>query len=138
MRPDFDLALQRHFDAIRNRDLNAFKAHMTKNDTLYTIVQNGHVFKTPEEIVAVHEAWFKDPEWIWEGTVVHKAVGTDMAMAVIKYNYRAKAAETPVETWLTYVFALEDGEWKIIHDQNTALDFPAFWAAMNRTASQED
>lgn len=48
MRPDFDLALQRHFDAIRNRDLNAFKAHMTKNDTLYTIVQNGHVFKTPE------------------------------------------------------------------------------------------
>ena len=32
----------------------------------------------------------------------------------------------PLASWLTYVFALQDGEWKIVHDQNTALDFPAF------------
>ncbi len=129
MTQDFDSAVQKHFDAIKNRDLDAFKSHLTKNKTLYTIVQNGHAFTTPEELSAVHEEWFKDKEWIWEGSIVHKIVGADMAMALIKYSYRANAKAEPFETWLNYVFVLEDGAWKIVHDQNTALDFAAFTKA---------
>jgi ketosteroid isomerase-like protein len=49
-----------------------------------------------------------------------------MAMALIKYDYRAKAEDEPFSTWLLYVFRLEDGEWRIIHDHNTALDYAAF------------
>ncbi|MBX7259948.1 MAG: hypothetical protein K1Y02_26575 [Candidatus Hydrogenedentes bacterium] len=41
-------------------------------------------------------------------------------------HYRAKPEDTPVVTWLTYVFQLQDGQWRIVHDQNTALDFVAF------------
>ena len=47
-------------------------------------------------------------------------------MALIKYEYRAKTKDKPFSTWLTYVFRLEDGEWRVIHDHNTALDFNAF------------
>jgi ketosteroid isomerase-like protein len=125
-KPDFDEVLQQHLDCITNRNLDVFKAHITKTETIYTIVQNGHAFKTPEEIIAVHEDWFKDPNWIWEGSVIRKVVGEDMAMALIKYDYRAKAEDKPFSTWLTYVFQLEDNEWRIIHDHNTALDFHAF------------
>lgn len=126
MKPDFDAALQAHFDAISNRDIAAFKAHMTSDNTLYTIVQNGHAFTTPQEIIDIHEDWFKDPDWIWEGTLIHKVVGEDMAMALIKYDYRPKPEDKPLSNWLVYVFRLEDGAWKIVHDQNTALDFFAF------------
>ena len=133
-KPNFDQALQGHLKAIAERDIDAFKSRVTKNQALYTIVQNGHAFKTPDELIAIHEAWFKDKNWIWEGEVVHKAVGADMAMAVIKYKYRAKPEDAPFETWLTYVFALEDGAWKIIHDQNTALDFAAFERSMKQGA----
>lgn len=126
MTPDFDLALQRHFEAISNRDIEAFKSHLTRGETLYTIVQNGHAFTTPEETIAVHEQWFRDADWIWEGSVVHKVVGDRVAMALVKYEYRAKPEATPLSTWLVYVFEVQDGEWRIVHDQNTALDFPAF------------
>ncbi|MDT3740332.1 MAG: nuclear transport factor 2 family protein [Candidatus Kapabacteria bacterium] len=126
MKPDLDIAIQKHFDAINNRDLNAFKSHLTKTETLYTIVQNGFAFKTPEETIAIHKDWFNDHDWIWEGSVVHKVVGEDMAMVLIKYEYRARAVDKPFSTWLTYVFKLEDNEWRIIHDHNTALDFYAF------------
>jgi ketosteroid isomerase-like protein len=126
MKPDFNAALQKHFDAIENRDIDAFKSHLTSDKTLYTIVQNGHAFTTPEEITAIHADWFKQKGWEWKGTVVHTVVGEDMAMAVVKYSYRAKSADKPFESWLTYVFRLEKGEWKIVHDQNTALDFHAF------------
>lgn len=133
MKPDFNAALQKHFEAIINRDIDAFKAHMTSDKTLYTIVQNGHAFTTPQEIIDIHEDWFKDPDWIWEGTVIHKVVGEDMAMALIKYDYRPKPQDTPLSNWLTYVFRLEDGAWKIVHDQNTALDYPAFAKAHGMT-----
>jgi ketosteroid isomerase-like protein len=126
MKPDFDTAVQRHFDAIARRDIDAFKSHLTRGDTLYTIVQNGHAFTTPAENIALHEQWFRDPDWTWEGDVVHKVVGEDMAMALVKYTYRAKPDVEPFVTWLTYVFQLQDGEWRIVHDQNTALDYPAF------------
>lgn len=125
-KPDFDKALQEFLDAISNRNLDVYKKHITKDDELYTIVQNGHAFKTSQELIAMHEGWFKDQNWIWEGTVVRKVVGKDMAFALIKYEYRAKKEDTPFSTWLTYVFKLENGEWRIIHDQNTALDFHAF------------
>jgi ketosteroid isomerase-like protein len=125
-KPDFNKALQELLDAISNRNMDTYKKHITKDDELYTIIQNGHVFKTSQELVAMHEEWFKDQNWMWEGSVIYKVVGEDMAFALIKYEYRAKKEDTPFHTWLTYVFRLEDGEWRIIHDQNTALDFQAF------------
>jgi ketosteroid isomerase-like protein len=124
-KPDFDKALQDFLDAISNRNIDEYKKHITSDDEMYTIVQNGHAFKTPQELIAVHVEWFKDQNWIWEGSVVRKVVGEDMAFALIKYEYRAKKEDTPFSTWLTYVFRLEDKEWRIIHDQNTALDFQA-------------
>lgn len=126
MSSDFDTALQQHFDAISNRDIEAFKSHLTNDDKLYTIVQTGHAFTTAAETISIHEDWFKDPDWIWEGSVVHKVVGEDVAMALVKYEYRTKADAPPISSWLTYVFQLQDGQWKIVHDQNTALDYPAF------------
>ncbi len=126
MKPDFNAALEAHFTAIANRDLAAFKAHLTRGETLYTIVQNGHAFTTPAETIALHEQWFKDPAWTWQGSVVHQVVGEDMAMALVRYTYRPHANAASFETWLVYVFQLQDGAWRIVHDQNTALDFHAF------------
>lgn len=126
MKPDFDTALQQHFAAISNRDIAAFKSHLTRDETLYTIVQNGHAFTTTSETIKIHTEWFKDPNWIWEGSVVHKVVGEDVAMALVKYEYRPTADAAPISTWLTYVFQLQDGQWRIVHDQNTALDYVAF------------
>ncbi len=126
MKPDFDAALEAHFAAITNRDLAAFKSHLTLGGTLYTVVQNGHAFTTPAETIALHEQWFKDPAWTWNGSVVHKVVGEDMAMALVRYAYRPRDDAAPFETWLVYVFQLQGGAWRIVHDQNTALDFHAF------------
>ena len=126
MKPDFDAALEAHFTAIANRDIEAFKSHLTRGDTLYTVVQNGHAFTTPSETIEIHKQWFQDPNWIWEGKVVHKVVGEDVAMALITYEYRPTADATPFSTWLVYVFQLQEGQWRIVHDQNTALDYSAF------------
>ena len=53
-----------------------------------------------------------------------------MAMALVRYDYRAKADDEPFSTWLTYVFQLQEGQWRIVHDHNTALDYAAFARAV--------
>lgn len=126
MKPDFDDALQNHLASIVARDIEAFKDNLTLEETLYTVVQNGHAFTTKSELIAIHEQWFRDPEWVWKGEVVHKVVGADMAMALVRYQYQARPAEAPFSTWLIYVFQLQDGKWRIVHDQSTALDYAAF------------
>ncbi len=126
MKPDFDEALHSHFTAIQNRDIEAFRSDLTTGETLYTIVQNGHAFTTPEEIAAVHADWFQDPNYLWEPQVVNKIVGADLAMALVKYRMRKNADDPGFETWLTYVFRVEDGRWRIVHDHNTAVDYTAF------------
>jgi hypothetical protein len=126
MKPDFDKALQSHLASISARDIKTFKENLTLKETLYTVVQNGHAFTKKSELVAIHEQWFQDPNWVWNGEVVHKVVGEDMAMALIKYQYQAKPEDPPFSTWLVYVFQLQDEKWRIVHDQNTALDYAAF------------
>lgn len=120
-RPDFDAALERHLEAITDRDLEAFKATITTGDILYMIFPNGDALTTPAKAVALHEEWFKDPNWVWEGEIIHKVEGADMAAVLMQYDYRDAPDQPPRRSWLSLVFKLEDGEWRLVHDQNTRI-----------------
>ena len=47
--------------------------------------------------------------------------GADMAAAFMKYDYRDTPDGEPRSAWLTLIFKLEEGEWRLIHDQNTRI-----------------
>ncbi|MEQ8179887.1 MAG: nuclear transport factor 2 family protein [Amphiplicatus sp.] len=123
--PDFGAALQEHLAAIQARDLDAFAATLTADETLYTVFPNGGALTTRQAAVDLHRDWFADPNWVWEGETVHKIVGADMALALIKYDYRDTPEGAPRSAWLSLLFRLEDGEWRLVHDQNTRIDAPA-------------
>ena len=91
-----------------NMNIEAFKSHLSLGDTLCTVVQNSHIFMTPAETIAILEEWFKQPNWIWVGSVVHKVIGEDMAMAFVRYTYQPDKEAEPFDTWLIYVFQLQD------------------------------
>jgi ketosteroid isomerase-like protein len=121
VQPDFDAALERHLGAIQSRDLEAFVSTLTSGDTLYTIFPDGEALTTPAQAIALHKEWFADRDWVWEGEVVQKIVGTDLATALMKYDYRDAPESAPRSSWLVLVFRLEDGEWRLVHDQNTRI-----------------
>jgi len=134
IKPNFDETLKLLVDAIENRKIDVYKDFISKNDILYTIVQNGHAFTTSRQLIDMHEIWFKDEGWIWTGSVIHKIEGENLAFALIKYDYRAKKEDPPFSSWLTYVFQIENNKWRIVHDHNTALDFLAFSKSMNENS----
>lgn len=120
-KPDFDRALAAHLQAVSGRDLAAIESQVTQGDSLFAIMANGHAFTTAEEFVDLHRAWFKDGDWIWAASVVRTVVGEKLAMALVKYSYQENSEAGISTAWLVYVFQLEGGQWRLIHDQNTAI-----------------
>ena len=47
--------------------------------------------------------------------------GEDMAMALYSYAYRDTPDGEPRSSWLMLLFKLEDGVWRLVHDQNTRI-----------------
>ena len=120
--PDFRAALDNHLKMVTSRDLEGFKATLTKGDDLKVIFPNGSELPSTKDVVAFHSEWFQDKDWIMEPDVVKVIEGSDKATALIKYAYRDHAEGPPRSSWLVLVFALEDGEWRLVHDQNTRID----------------
>lgn len=120
--PDFEQALKIHMGAVTSRDLATYESTLTHNDDLLLIFPNGKPIETTAGIVEFHRAWFEDKDWIFEPEVVKIIKGSDMATAVIKYNYRDNAQTEPRTSWLVMVFQLEDNEWRLAHDQNTRIE----------------
>lgn len=120
-RPDFRSALNVHLNAVQERDLDAFRATLTENETLYTIFPDGGAITTPKAAIDLHEQWFADANWRWDGEIVHLVESADMAMALLRYDYRDTLDGAPRTNWLSLVFRLEDGAWRLVHDQNTRI-----------------
>jgi ketosteroid isomerase-like protein len=115
--PSFDTALQAHFDAIQSRDLDAFKATVTQEPELTLIFPDGEILTTREAVIDLHREWFADKGWTWDPEVVATTVGSDLAYALVRYTYTDDSAQR--QNWLSLVFRLEDGVWRLVRDQNT-------------------
>jgi ketosteroid isomerase-like protein len=120
-RPDFRTALDAHLAAISARDLEAFEATITAGDDLYVIFPNGVALETTQGVVDFHRDWFTDDQWRFDPSVVKTIIGVDMATALLKYDYRDTPHGEPRTSWLVLVFKLEDGAWRLVHDQNTRI-----------------
>ncbi|MHA7871181.1 MAG: YybH family protein [Hyphococcus sp.] len=123
-RPPFRPALDAHLAAIVTKDIDAYKPTVTKGADLHIIFPGGEVMDTTEAVIAFHEEWFQDTNWRWDGEVLKVIEGEDLSAAFIKYDYRDTPEGAPRSAWLLMLFALEDGEWRLVHDQNTRVPAP--------------
>ncbi|MCA8887508.1 MAG: DUF4440 domain-containing protein [Parvularculaceae bacterium] len=134
-RPDFRVALDAHLGAIAAKDLDAFTPTLTSRDDLMVIFPNGSVIETTQGVVDFHRDWFADDQWRMDPQVVKIIEGDDLSTALLQYDYRDTPDGEPRSSWLVLVFKLEDGQWRLVHDQNTKIIPPA--PATNETDETE-
>ena len=120
--PAFEPVLDAHLAAIMGRDLKAFNATLTSGDNLNVIFPNGKVLPDTQAVRDFHSEWFADKDWVMEPRVIKVIKGEDLATALLKYSYRDNAEGKPRMNWLLLVFKLENGAWKLVHDQNTEIE----------------
>ena len=120
--PAFRPALDAHLATIAARDLEGFDKTLTSGDDLNVIFPNGTLVPDTQTVRDFHAEWFSDKDWVMEPEVIKVIEGKDMATALLKYSYRDSAKSEPRMNWLVLVFKLEDGAWKLVHDQNTKIE----------------
>ncbi len=122
---DKDLAavLDAHVKAIQARDLAALEKTITSGDALDLILPNGKRMTTRKEYVDLHREWFSTTNWTW--TLEPLAVTTANNMAIVTARTRNEERDGDAtawsENWLSLAFRKEDGQWRLVHDQNTRI-----------------
>lgn len=103
----FREALQRHVDAIQNRDLAALANTVGERD-----------------LVEAHRAWFDMPHWSLHATPLEVQESAAIGYAVLHLLYCEDAPGKPAlreQSHLTLIFEKRDGRWLMVLDQNTPI-----------------
>ena len=114
----FRETLQRHLEAIQNRDLPAL-ADTVAESVLVLITAEGKLLRSSSEFLDAHRAWFEMQHWKLFVTPVEITEGADMGYAVLHLLYCEN--EVRQQSHLTLVFARRGGKWVMVLDQNTPL-----------------
>lgn len=123
-RPDFRPTLEKHLSAVQSRDIAALEATLTKTGGLQVIFPNGARVDNTADVMAFHKEWFDDADWVWTPTIDRIIEGETQASALVTYTMQDTADGPKRASWLFLVFQLEDGAWRLVHDQNTSIPTP--------------
>ena len=119
----FDATLERHVAAIQSRDLTGIEATITRGDDMVLIFPDGTRYTTREQFLGFHREWFADKDWVMTLEPIRRWHGADYGYGLYRTSFDPDGAgPTPARAaWLSLGFRLEDGEWRLVHDQNTRI-----------------
>jgi uncharacterized protein (TIGR02246 family) len=119
----FQETLDKHLAAIREKDLPALAATVAE-DELVLITAEGRLVESAAEFLDMHRGWFAMDGWTLDAKPVEIFESPDLAVAVLRLDYRETPPDRPAvrqESFLTLVFARQDGGWRMVQDQNTPV-----------------
>ena len=119
---NFKESLDNHISAIFSRDLDGFSSTLVNDDRLTLILPNGSVLNGFDAIVDFHRAWFSDPDWHIETTLL-KRIETDSSCTALLDVVYSDLDESGKPYLLKYIlsltFVFERECWLLVFDQNT-------------------
>lgn len=118
----FEQALDRHLQAIQDRDLEAF-ASTVAGDEVVLVSAAGEVSLSSEHLLGLHKEWFASPTWTMEVRRLHSRERGDLATCLLELDYRDSSADGPIRarSILSLVFERRGERWLMVQDQNTPI-----------------
>src|SRR3712207_1828957 len=79
----FRQTLESHLESILHRDLDAFRATLADDPNLTVLLPNGGRIHGYENVIEFHRAWFADPDWRMNVSLLHTVETEAMALALL-------------------------------------------------------
>jgi ketosteroid isomerase-like protein len=115
----FQETLTAHVNAVRNRDLDALIKTITAGDNLTLIFPNGKTTHTRQAYIDFHREWFAEQGWTMQMEPVSVQSSDELRVALMRTTYTDASGSR--QGLLALTFAREQGQWRLVFDQNTRL-----------------
>ncbi|HLT49047.1 MAG TPA: nuclear transport factor 2 family protein [Aequorivita sp.] len=122
---EFTQVMQKHLDAVSNRDLKSLGETMDPNGQMQLILPKTEIINGVEGFMDYHKEWFADSTWTFETKILNTAIGQDMGMAITEIVYREP--ERKPEPYfnrmiVSYDLKKIEGKWYIIKDHASSIE----------------
>ncbi|QIE60668.1 nuclear transport factor 2 family protein [Rasiella rasia] len=117
--------MQKHLDAVSNRDLETLKSTMAPNGKMQLILPQSEIFEGVDSFMDYHRAWFKDSLWTFETRILNTEVDQNLGMAITEVVYREPERNgEPYFNRMIVSYTLEkiDDHWYIIKDHASSVE----------------
>jgi ketosteroid isomerase-like protein len=119
---EFKQMIQEFMEALQQRTIERVLSLITIDEDVNLILYNGARFHGRRQMLQLQAAWFSDPEWSLDFTILRTVETLEMAYAFILVNYadpNLSAQPYAKQHYLSLVFTRKDDTWVLIHDQAT-------------------
>ena len=121
---EFKNTMQKHLDAIVNRDLETLKTTMSPTGKMTLIMQGTEIINTVDSFINFHEGWFQDSSWSMESKIIKTEIGNSIGLAVTESMYREPQRDGKPyynRMIVSYVLERKNGNWYIINDHASSI-----------------
>lgn len=124
--PPFQAAVERQMAAVLARDYDTVVDTITGGRDLLLIFPDGTMTRTREEYLSFHREWFADADWVMTAEPIKFQVDGSYGHALYRMSFDGDGAGPKAAgmSLLSLGFRLEDGSWRLVHDQNTRIAAP--------------
>jgi len=118
---DFNCTVDKHLNAIKARNFEAFLSTISTKDPITFILPNGTYSDDYVNYHKVLKGWFDDSRWTFQAKILTKTETSEMGHVLLLVDYREAYRDYHLEHYLSLIFEKQNDQWLLIHDQNTKV-----------------
>ena len=121
----FVATIQKHLDAVSNKDLTTLKSTLSPEGKMQLILPNSEIINSTINFIEYHKEWFQDTSWTFETKIINTEIGDKIGIAVTEIIYREPDRNgKPYFNRLIVSYGLEkiDDKWYIISDHASSIE----------------
>jgi len=122
---DFIEILEKHLNAVSNKDLIALKSTMSPEGKMHLILPQTEIISSVDSFMTFHKTWFEDTNWTFETKILHTDIGDKIGIAITEIMYREPERNgAPYFNRMIVTYGLEkiDSKWYIIKDHASSIE----------------
>jgi len=116
--------MQKHLDAISNRDLKTLESTLSPEENMQLILPGTEIIEKTSGFIDYHREWFKTTNWTIDSKILNSEVGESLATTVVESVYKEpKRDGKPYfnRMHVSYVLKKIDNKWFVIKDHMASV-----------------
>jgi len=122
---NFHATLEKHLNAVSDRDLQTLKSTMHPDGKMQLILPGTEIIEGVDGFMNYHDEWFKMPDWTFETKILNIDVGTSKGIGITEVIYREPERDGKAyfnKMIVSYALEKYNEKWFVIKDHASSVE----------------